>query len=67
MKIMVEYIKDIQKDKIGKYNTIEELQFKRNHLNEEQQAEDRLVQDPGKYEGTSPKHSLCNSFKEIFL
>ena len=27
----------------------------------------RSVQDPGKYEGKSPEHSVCNSFKEICL
>ena len=25
------------------------------------------VQDLGKYEGKSPKHSVCNNFKEICL
>ena len=27
----------------------------------------RPIQDPGKYEGKSPKHSVCNYFKEICL
>ena len=27
----------------------------------------RSVQDLGKYEGKSPKHSICNAFKEICL
>ena len=67
MKLMVEDMTDLQKEKIRKYNTIGELQFKINHLNEEQQAEDRSVQDPGKYEGTSPKHSVSNDFKEMFI
>ena len=26
-------------------------------------AEDKSVQDPGKYEGMSPEHSVCNAFK----
>ena len=43
------------------------MSFKINHQNEEQEAEDRLVQDPGKYEGTSLEHFVCNAFKEICL
>ena len=58
---MVEDLTDLQKEKIGKYNSIEEMQFKINNLNEEQEA------DPGKYEGTPPEHSVCNAFKEICL
>ena len=27
----------------------------------------RSVQDPSKYEGKSPEHSVCNAFKEICL
>ena len=63
----------LQKDKIGKYNSIEELSFKINQLDldEEQKAEDNLikrsVQYPSKYEGMSPEHSVCNSFKDICL
>ena len=67
MKLMVEDLKDIQKDKIGKYNTIEELQFKINQLNEEQEVENMAVQEPCKYEGTSPERFVCNGFKEICL
>ena len=58
---------------MGKCNSIEEISFKIHKLNpdEEQEAEDipikRSVQDPGKYEGTSPEHSICNGFKEICL
>ena len=42
---MVEYITYIQKEKIGKYNSIEELLFKLNQLNldEEQKAEDNSI------------------------
>ena len=58
MKLMVEDMADLQNEKIGKYNSIENLQFKTNQLNEEQEAEDRSVQDPGKYEGTSRAHSV---------
>ena len=52
---------------------MENFSFTINHLNldEEQKAEDnpikRSVQDPGKYEGKSPEHSICNAFKEICL
>ena len=67
MELMVEYLTDLQKEKIGKYNSIEELQFKMNQLNKEQEGEDRPVQDPCKYEGTSPEHSICNGFKNICL
>ena len=67
MELMLGDLTDLQKEKIGKYNSIEELQFKINQLNEEQEVEDRSVQDPGKYEGTSPAHSFCNCFKEICL
>ena len=73
MKLMVEDLTDLQKEKIGKYNSIEELSFKINQLNldEEQKAEGnpikRLVQDPGKYEGKSHEHFVCNGFKEICL
>ena len=35
--------------------------------NVEQEAEDRSIQDPGKYEGMFPEHSACNSFKYICL
>ena len=41
--------------------------FKINQLNEEQEAEDKSVQDLGKYEGKSPKHSVCIDFKDICL
>ena len=54
MKLMVDDMKYLQKEKIRKYNSIEELSFKTNKLNEEQEAKDRSVQDLGKYEGTSP-------------
>ena len=41
------------------------------NLDEEQKAEDnpmkRSVQDPGRYEGKSPEHSVCNAFNEICL
>ena len=73
MELMLEYLKDIQKEKIGKCNSVEEFLFKINQLNldEEYEAEDnpikRLVQDPGRYEGKSPEHSICNAFKEISL
>ena len=69
MKLMFEDLIDLQKEKIRKYNSIEELSFKINQLNldEEQKEEDspinRLVQDLGKYEGKSPEHSVCNAFK----
>ena len=63
MELVLEYLIDIQKEKIGKCNSTEELSSKINHLNEEQEAEDRSVQDPGKYEGMFPEHSVCNSFK----
>ena len=72
MKCMVEDLTDLRKEKIGKCNSIEELPFKINQLNldEEQNAEEnpikRSIQDPGKYEGNSPKH-VCNDFKEICL
>ena len=67
MKLMVEDLTDLQKEKIGKYNSIEEFSFKINQPNEEKEAEDRSIQDPGKYEGTSPKQSVCNGFKELCL
>ena len=73
MKVMVEDMTDLQKEKIGKCNSIEELSFKINQLkiDEEQKAKDnpikRSVQDPGKYEGKSPEHSVHNAFKEICL
>ena len=41
--------------------------FKINELNEECKTEDRLVQDRGKYEGTSHERSIYNAFKEICL
>ena len=53
---MLEDLTNLQKEKIGKCNSTEELSFKINQLNEEQEAEDRSVQDPGKYEGMFPKH-----------
>ena len=49
------------------------MSFKIHQLNsdEEQEVEGipikRSVQDPGKYEGKFPEHSVCNSFKEICL
>ena len=73
MELMLEELRDLQKEKIGKCNSIEELSFKINQLNldEEQEVEGipmkRLLQDPGKYEGKSPEHSICNAFKEICL
>ena len=73
MESMLEDLIDLQKQKIGQCNSIEALPFKINQLNldEEQEAEDnpikRLVQDPGEYEGKSPKHSICNTFKETCL
>ena len=60
MELMLKYIIDIQKEKIGKCNSVEELLFKINHLNldEEKQAEDNpiksSVQGLGEYEGKSP-------------
>ena len=65
--LMLEDIIDLQKEKIGKCNSVEELSFKINQLNEEQEAKDGSVQDPGKYEGMSLEHSVCNAFKEISL
>ena len=46
MKLMVEDLTNLQKEKIGKYNSIEELSFKINQLNldEEQKEEDKEVQ-----------------------
>ena len=73
MELMLEDLTDLQKEKIGKCNSVEELSFKIHQLNldEEQEAEDipikRSVQDPSKYEGKSPEHSICNAFKEICL
>ena len=73
MELMLKYLTDLQKEKIGKCNSVEELSFKIHRLNsnEEQEAEDipmkRSVQDPSKYEGKSPEHSVCNAFKEICL
>ena len=47
------------------------VQIHQLNSDEEQEAEDipikRSVQDPGKYEGKSPKHYVCNGFKEICL
>ena len=60
MELMLEYLTDIQKEKIGKCNLVEELLFKINQLSldEGQEAEDnpikRSVQDLGRYEGKSP-------------
>ena len=51
---MLEYLTNLQKEKVGKCNSVEELSFKTKQRNEEQEAEDRSVQDLGKYEGTSP-------------
>ena len=73
MKLVVEDLTDLQKEKIGKCNSIEELSFKINQLNldKEQKAEDnpikRSVQYLGKYEGKSLEYSVCNVFKEICL
>ena len=73
MELMLEYLIDIQKEKMGKCNSFEELSFKINQLNldKEQEAEDnpikRSVQDLGRYEGKSLKHFVCNAFKEICL
>ena len=73
MESLLKDLIDLQKEKIGMCSSVEELSFKINQLNldEEQEAEDipmkRLVQDLGKYEGKSPKHSACNVFKEICL
>ena len=43
------------------------MSFKINQPNEEQEAKDGSIQDPGKYEGMFPEHSVCNSFKDICL
>ena len=57
MKLMLEYLTNLQKDKIGKCNSVEEFSFKINHLKleEEQELEDnpikRSLQDLGRYEG----------------
>ena len=73
MELMLEDLTDLQKEKIGKCNSVEELSFKIHQLNldEEQEAEDipikRSVQDPSKYQGKSHEHSVCNRFKEICL
>ena len=73
MELILLDLTDLQNEKIGKHNSIEELLFKIHHLNsdEEQEAEDipikRSVQDPSEYEGKSPEHSVCNAFKEICL
>ena len=70
---MLEDLADRQKEKIGKCNSVDELSLKINRINsdEEQEAEynpiKRSVQDPGKYEGKSPEHSICISFKHICL
>ena len=40
MELMLDYLTDIQKEKIGKCNSAEELSFKINQLNEQQEAED---------------------------
>ena len=67
MELMLEYLTDLQKEKIGKCNSAEELSFKINQLNEEQEANDGPVRDPGKYEGMLLEHSVCNSFEDICL
>ena len=73
MELILEYLTDLQKEKIGKCNSVEEFSFKIHQLNsdEEQEVEDnpikRSVQDPSKYEGKSSEHSVCNGFKEICL
>ena len=67
MELMLEDLTDLQKEKIGKCNSAEELSFKINQLNEEQEAKDESLQDPGKYEGMFLEHSVCNSFKDICL
>ena len=73
MELMLEDLTDLQKEKIGKCNSAEELSFKIHQLNsnEEQEVEDipikRSIQDTSKYEGKSPEHSVCKSFKEICL
>ena len=70
---MLEDLTNLQKEKIGKCNLVEELLFKINQLNldKEQEAKDSpikgLVQDPGRYEVKSPEHSVCNDFKYICL
>ena len=70
---MLEDIIDLQKEKIGKCNSVKELFFKIHQLNsdEEQEVEDipikRSVQYPCKYEGKSHEHFVCNGFKEIWL
>ena len=73
MELMLGDLIDLQKEKMGKCNSVEELSFKINQLNldEEQEAEDipikRSIEDMGKYEGKSLEHSVCNGFKEICL
>ena len=73
MKLMVEDLADIQKEKIGKCNSIEELLLKINQLyfieehKEEDNSRERSVQDPGKFEGKSLEHSNYNSFEETCL
>ena len=70
---MLEDLTDLQKEKIGKCNSVKELFFKIHQLNsdEEQEVEDipikRSIQDPSKYEGKSLEHSICLAFKEIFI
>jgi len=73
MKLMTADLTDLQKKKIGKCNSIEELSLKLDQVYsiEEQKAEgnsiERSVQDPGKYEGKSIEHPICNVFEEICL
>ena len=73
MELMLADLTHFQNEKIGKWNSVEELSFKINRLklDEDHKEEDspinRSIQDRGKYEGKSPKHSICNSFKEICL
>ena len=53
MELKIEHITDIQKEKIGKWNSVEELSFKINQLklDEEQEAEDSPIKRSVQYLG----------------
>ena len=73
MKFMVEYLTGLQKEKIGKCNSIEELSLKIYQIyfikehKEEDNSKERSVNDPGKFEDKFLEHSNYNSFEETCL
>ena len=72
MELMLEYLTDIQKEKIGKCNSIGELSLKIDQIqfieeHKEDNSIERSVQEPSKFEGKFPEHSDYYSFEETCL